>query len=264
MRISCFSTVRNCYAADYPLLECLMQVYPICDEYLLGVGISSTDDTIEYGYKIAEKFKKVRVIETPWDLSEGPSVIATETNRILEQCQGDWLWHHQADECFTTEYVNTLNSMLDTTQYSAFLADRSGMSVNFQSKHGADCSVVRVGRRGNLRSVGDGFCMDAGNCGRVDIPGIHLYDVTRVFTSGFSKRSKAQKDVWWHIPENNKGAFFGKDYIEWEAQIKEYEEDGYPEECLKTESPYPLPEILKYHLGRPSYRSRLDTLEVYD
>jgi glycosyltransferase involved in cell wall biosynthesis len=97
MKISGFSFVRNGVKFDYPFLESISSLLPICDELVIAVG-KSDDDTLERIHKIGSP--KIKIIETVWDeaLRTGGRVLAQQTNIALDHVTGDWAFYLQGDE----------------------------------------------------------------------------------------------------------------------------------------------------------------------
>ncbi len=97
MKISGFSFVRNGVRFDYPFLESISSLLPICDELVIAVG-KSDDDTLERIQKIGSP--KIKIIETVWDeaLRTGGQVLAQQTNIALDHVTGDWAFYLQGDE----------------------------------------------------------------------------------------------------------------------------------------------------------------------
>jgi glycosyltransferase involved in cell wall biosynthesis len=97
MTISGFSFVRNGVKFDYPFLESISSILPICDEFVVAVG-KSDDDTLQRIRSLGSP--KIRIIETEWDesLRTGGSILAQQTNIALDHVKGDWAFYLQADE----------------------------------------------------------------------------------------------------------------------------------------------------------------------
>lgn len=97
MNVSGFSFVRNGVKFDYPFLESIQSILPLCHEFVIAVG-KSDDDTLD---RIrALRSPKLKIIETVWDesLRTGGSVLAQQTNIALDHVTGDWAFYLQADE----------------------------------------------------------------------------------------------------------------------------------------------------------------------
>ena len=99
MKIVGFTFVRNSLRFDYPLLESIHSLLPLCDEVVVAVG-NSEDGTLSLIQNIGSP--KIRIIETVWDdtLREGGQVLAVETNKALAavSADADWAIYLQADE----------------------------------------------------------------------------------------------------------------------------------------------------------------------
>ncbi|MCB0429195.1 MAG: glycosyltransferase family 2 protein [Flavobacteriales bacterium] len=99
MKVVGFSFIRNAIRYDYPVVESLRSILPVCDEVIVAVG-KSEDDTLALVQSIAPD--KIRIIETEWDdsLREGGRVLAEETNKALRavRTDADWALYIQADE----------------------------------------------------------------------------------------------------------------------------------------------------------------------
>ena len=99
MKVVGFTFVRNAIKYDYPVLESINSLLPLCDEVVVAVG-HSDDDTL--GLIRGIDSPKIRVIETVWDdtLREGGRVLAVETDKALVAVSADATWaiYLQADE----------------------------------------------------------------------------------------------------------------------------------------------------------------------
>jgi glycosyltransferase involved in cell wall biosynthesis len=99
MRLSGFTFVRQGVTFDFPFLESVESLVPICDEVVVAVG-RSQDDTRAQLEKLAKQHATIRLIDTIWDeaLVRGGQVLAAETNKALRECRGRWCLYLQADE----------------------------------------------------------------------------------------------------------------------------------------------------------------------
>ncbi|MHC1703984.1 MAG: glycosyltransferase [Tenuifilaceae bacterium] len=104
MTISGFSFIKNGIQVDYPFLEAIQSILPICDEFVVAVG-DSTDNTREAIMNL--KSDKIKIIDTVWDLNKrtGGVVFAEQSNIALDACTGDWVIHIQADELIHEDEV---------------------------------------------------------------------------------------------------------------------------------------------------------------
>jgi glycosyltransferase involved in cell wall biosynthesis len=99
MKVSGFTIVRNAVKFDYPVVESITSILPLCDEIIVAVG-NSEDGTRELVESIGSP--KIRIIDTEWDdsLRRGGEVLAVETNKALDAIASDTTWaiYIQADE----------------------------------------------------------------------------------------------------------------------------------------------------------------------
>ncbi|GAC1375444.1 MAG: hypothetical protein NVS3B25_00730 [Hymenobacter sp.] len=99
MKVVGFTFVRNAVKYDYPVLESIASLLPLCDEVVVAVG-NSDDDTLGLIGRIGSP--KIRIVETVWEdaLREGGRVLAQETDKALAAvpADADWAIYLQADE----------------------------------------------------------------------------------------------------------------------------------------------------------------------
>jgi glycosyltransferase involved in cell wall biosynthesis len=106
MKVSGFTIVRNAVKYDYPIVEAINSILPLCDEVVVAVG-KSEDGTLELIRSIASP--KIKIIETVWDdsLREGGRVLAVETDKAFAgvSADSDWCFYIQADEVLHEKYL---------------------------------------------------------------------------------------------------------------------------------------------------------------
>jgi glycosyltransferase involved in cell wall biosynthesis len=97
LKVSGFTFVRNGVKYDYPFIESINSLLPLCDEVIVAVG-QSEDDTL---YRIQSlNSPKIKILETIWDESirKGGTMLSQQTNLALDHVTGDWAIYLQADE----------------------------------------------------------------------------------------------------------------------------------------------------------------------
>lgn len=106
MKVSGFTIVRNAIKYDYPIVEAITSILPLCDEVIVAVG-NSDDETLELIKSIPSD--KIKIIETVWDesLREGGQVLAEETNKAFADISkdSDWCFYIQGDEVIHEKYL---------------------------------------------------------------------------------------------------------------------------------------------------------------
>ncbi|MDR2027720.1 MAG: hypothetical protein LBQ01_09230 [Prevotellaceae bacterium] len=109
MKVAGFSFIRNAVRYDYPIVEAILSILPLCDEFVIAAG-KSEDSTLELIRSINSP--KIRIIETVWDdsLRKGGAVLAQETDKAFQAISddADWAFYIQGDECLHEQYHDTV------------------------------------------------------------------------------------------------------------------------------------------------------------
>jgi hypothetical protein len=99
MKVVGFSFIKNAEKFQYPVVEALRSILPLCDEVVVAVG-NSEDNT--RALVASADPHKIRIIDTVWDdsLREGGKVLAVETNKAFQAIgnDADWCVYIQGDE----------------------------------------------------------------------------------------------------------------------------------------------------------------------
>ena len=135
MKVSGFTFIRNAIKLDYPIVEAIQSILPICDEVVVAVG-NSEDSTLELIQSIDPV--KIRIIETIWDdnLRENGAVLALETNKAFQaiDSESDWAFYIQGDEVIHERYLETIrNAMI----YYQNRNDIDGLLFNYLHFYGS-------------------------------------------------------------------------------------------------------------------------------
>ena len=113
MKVSGFTFVRNAVKFDYPVVESIKSILPICDEVVVAVG-DSDDGTLDLIKSIDSS--KVKIIETIWDdsLREGGKVLAVETDKAFAAIDksSDWAFYIQGDEVIHEDYLASIKDAM--------------------------------------------------------------------------------------------------------------------------------------------------------
>jgi len=158
--ISGFTFCRNVVKYDYPIVESIQSVLPICDEFIVNVG-RCDDGTLELIRSIRDP--KIKIVESVWDeaLRKDGLVYSRQTNIALAQCTGEWAFYIQADEVVHEDDLPVLRRSMQQHlgnptvkgllfRYLHFVADYRTTNPWFYHK------AVRVIRNnGEVESCGD-------------------------------------------------------------------------------------------------------------
>jgi len=109
MKVTGFTFLKNAVLYEYPVVESIRSILPICDEFVIAIG-KCEDGTLELIKDMQEK--KIRIVETVWDdsLMEGGKVLAVETNKAFKEISADtdWAFYIQADEVVHENDLDTI------------------------------------------------------------------------------------------------------------------------------------------------------------
>lgn len=113
MKVSGFSFIRNAIKFDYPIVESITSILPICDEFVIAVG-KSEDKTSELIQSINSP--KIKIIDTVWDdsLKKGGEVLANETDKAFAEISedSDWAFYIQGDEVVHEKYLDEIKNQM--------------------------------------------------------------------------------------------------------------------------------------------------------
>jgi hypothetical protein len=113
MKVTGFTFIRNALKYDYPVVEAITSILPLCDNFVVAVG-KSEDSTLELIADINSK--KIKIIETEWDdsLREGGRVLAVETDKAFQavDADSDWAFYIQGDEVIHEKYLPVIREAM--------------------------------------------------------------------------------------------------------------------------------------------------------
>lgn len=126
MKVAGFTFIRNAVKNDYPIVEAITSILPLCDEFVVALGDSS-DETEKLVKGINSP--KIRIINTVWDdnLREGGAVFARQTDIAFSAVSpdADWAFYIQGDECVHEKYLplikKEMEENLDNTSIEGLL-----------------------------------------------------------------------------------------------------------------------------------------------
>ncbi len=131
MKVCGFTIIRNAIRLDYPVVEAIRSILPLCDEIVVAVG-QSVDDTLELIRSIDPA--KIRVLETKWDDTQrqGGHVLALETDKAFAAIptDADWCFYIQADEVLHEQYHDRVREAM-----MLYLEDRRVEGLLFGYRH---------------------------------------------------------------------------------------------------------------------------------
>jgi hypothetical protein len=105
MKVTGFSFIRNAVNNDYPVVQAILSVLPVCDEFVIAVG-DCTDNTLELIEGIGSPKIKIR---------EGGRTFAQETDKAYAAISKDtdWAFYIQGDECVHEKYLPAIKKAME-------------------------------------------------------------------------------------------------------------------------------------------------------
>lgn len=148
MKISGFTFVRNAIKFDYPVVEAITSILPLCDEVVVAVG-NSDDDTL--GLIRSIDSPKIKIIETVWDdsLRKGGQVLAVETNKALAAVSpdADWCFYIQGDEVVHEQYLPIIKEAMQKNLHQSQVEGLLFKYTHFYGSYGYVGNAHRWYRR---------------------------------------------------------------------------------------------------------------------
>ena len=210
MKISGFTIVKNAIKFHYPIVESINSILPICDEYIVSVG-KSDDKTLDLIHQI--KSKKIKIIETDWDLSNGYGELTRQTNIALKACTGDWAFYLQSDEIIHEADLGRLKFLMkhyynqpdvDALRFRWF--HFFGSHYRYRIDQGWYQKQERIIRNnGTIESYHDGFGFHRKDGSRLRIKDAwcYLYHYGWTYTAQQMAQRKHNASTIWNKTEGN-------------------------------------------------------------
>ncbi|WP_462264290.1 glycosyltransferase family 2 protein [Mucilaginibacter sp.] len=135
MKVAGFTFIRNAVKNDYPVVEAITSILPLCDEFVVALG-NSDDATAQLIEQINSP--KIRVVHTVWDeqLREGGTVFAQETDKAMAaiSTDADWAFYIQGDEVVHEKYLPLIRQEMEQNLYDKKI---EGLLFKYQHFYGS-------------------------------------------------------------------------------------------------------------------------------
>ena len=267
MKISGFSFVRNAVRLQYPVVESILSILPIVDEFIIAVG-DGEDDTV--GLIKSINSPKIRIVPTQWNAltRAGGYVLAQQTNIALFNCTGHWAIYLQADEAIhERDHAGLLDLMkryrdddrVDglALQRLTFYGDYNTVLNRYPYVNDLTCRVVKPHRFVLSRGDAAGFTVhpkykEKGRRLRLVDTGLDLFHYYDVRLNQASTDFQAEKGKYWT------GAGEVTDYYErMPRSFMATWRGSHPAPMSKRIEQYPY----RLDLNSPRWRSKLTRAE---
>jgi hypothetical protein len=116
MKVTGFTFIRNAVKFDYPVVEAIRSILPLCDDFVVAVG--NSDDGTEELIQSVDR-QKVTIVKTVWDdspeMKRGGKVFASETNKAFKAVpdDSDWAFYIQGDEVIHEKYLDKIKAAME-------------------------------------------------------------------------------------------------------------------------------------------------------
>ena len=135
MKVCGFTFIRNAVRFDYPIVEAITSVLPMCNEFIVLVG-NSDDNTRNLIERIGSD--KIRIYDSVWDdsIRDGGRVLAQETNKAMQYLTDDttWAFYIQGDEVIHERYHKTIHDAMELHKYDSRV---EGLLMNYNHFYGS-------------------------------------------------------------------------------------------------------------------------------
>ncbi len=144
MKVTGFTIIRNAVKYDYPVIEAIQSILPICDEFIVSVG-NSDDETLALIKSIPSN--KIKIMQTIWDDSKrvGGLVLSDETNKVLDSIAADtdWCFYIQSDECVHEQDLKIIRDAMEMHKNNK---EVQGLLFGYKHFYGS-YNYIGIGRR---------------------------------------------------------------------------------------------------------------------
>lgn len=198
MKVYGFTFIRNAIQFDYPIVEAIKSILPVCDKVIVAVG-NSEDGTLDLIKGIDPE--KIIIEETIWDdsLREGGRVLAAETDKALALVPDnvDWAFYIQGDEVVHEKYLPEIKAQMETYKdqknvdgllfhYEHFFGsyDYVGASTNWYKR---EIRIIKPNRK--IHSYGDAQGFRKADNQKLNVIPINAY----IYHYGWIREPKAQQ-----------------------------------------------------------------------
>lgn len=268
--------IRNTFKGAFCLFESMATLLPLADEFIV-MDLDSEDGTLETLRAIAEANPKMRLVNGQFTELDA-RVFATLANDLVAMCSHDTVLYYQADEIWHENLLKLTRAALNRGERDLSFW-RVQLRHNFQKIKWFPHPVHRIAPKDDFIFVNDGMntertwsakMISQWGFGQFAEWGAEFEDkptqlptnemiLDVSLTGGFLDNIPDRRRM--HLP------FWGEDDVmpadeggmgvdDWYSAQK-----GDPN-WAKTQSPFDLPAILKWHVGRFKYELRPELLEA--
>lgn len=266
-KLSACTFIRNTFEGAFCLFESMATFLPFVDEMIV-LDLGSTDGTVEYLRRFADQNPKLTLHEGKFSVVDARA-FADAANRCISYAKYPTVLFWQADEIWHEKLLMRMVDMLNNGHTNlAFW--RYQLQYNFQEMKWFPHPVHRIMPRDEANFVNDGMntqqVFGARMCseydmgwftkwGTMDPMEIPVWDMimdvsqTGGFRDNIVQRRRLHAPMWHEEP-----TIEGIQADEW------YRRACADERWTRNTSPFDIPNIMKFHVGRVKYDFRTGNL----
>jgi glycosyltransferase involved in cell wall biosynthesis len=273
--------IKDTFAGAFCLFESMYQLLPLCDEFIV-MDLGSTDGTLEILKEIEKHNPKVKVVHSNF-YEQDAVIFAKLANDLIGMCNQPNVLYYQADEIWHEDLVNLTKKALNNGERNLSFW-RIQLKYNFQRIKWFPHPVHRIGHRDGFNFVNDGMNTErtfdtkvVGNWGMehftqwgdkyknnpTGMPTNEMIldvSLTGGFLNNIPDRRRMHLPYWGEgdvMPADEGGLGVNEWYISHQDN----------QEWDLHSTPFNIPEIMRFHLGRRTYVLReqlFNTLKAGD
>lgn len=268
--ISGTTFVKNSISAAICLYESMASLLPYVDEMII-VDLGSDDGTIDILRSISISNPKINLQHSRFSCLDAKA-FADIANECVTRCKHNTVLFWQADEVWHDDLLWLLEKRIERGHAKDLVFWRYQLKENFQVMKWLPHPVHRLGPKNNFNFIDDGMNTDrtmsvpvCSSYGMEEFGEWYVWDMMRIpynemildvsrhggFFNNVRKRSEEHAPMWNEEPNVD-----GVPIDKWE------EEQRNNPNWKKTETPFNIPMIMRYHLAKPDYVLRDDLLEA--
>src|SRR3972149_7697053 len=263
--------IKDCFKGAFCLFESIASLLPFATEFVV-MDLGSTDGTLEVLQDITKANSKFKLIKSDWPVIDAKA-FALLANDLIDFCHYDNVLYYQADEIWHESLLKLMSQKFDEGQFDLSFW-RIQYRDNFQHVKWFPHLVHRVGQKENFHFTGDGMnsnrTYDAKVCSNFGAeffplwgglgdekikPYVHemIMDVSSVggFRDNIIEKRALHAPFWHESP-----TIENVEAVIWAENARRNPD------WTKPESPFNLPKIMRYHVGKIRYELRGELLEA--
>ncbi len=269
--------IRDTFKGAFCLFESMAALLPLADEFIV-MDLGSTDGTLEILQEIEEANFTVKLVQGEFYKTDA-NVFATLANDLVAMCGNNNVLYYQSDEIWHENLVHLMRQEFEQGNFDLKFW-RVQLRENFQRIKWFPHFVHRVGHKNDFNFVGDGMNTDRylepKLCSTInggmfpkwgdeykdkasELPlNEMIMDVSLVgaFLENIPERRRMHTPFWNEPITSMPSDEDGLSIDEWMAR-----ERG-NNNWSKQKTPFNIPSIMHYHLGKPRYTLRPGLLQA--